>query len=65
LLGDSSAVYVLDFDRGRLRERGAWEQSVLERLQRSLRKVTVGLPPDRFGDEQWQALLTGVRQAGG
>jgi 3-deoxy-D-manno-octulosonic acid kinase len=65
LLGDSNAVYVLDFDRGCLRERGAWEQSVLERLQRSLRKVTVGLPPDRFGDEQWQALLTGVRQASG
>jgi 3-deoxy-D-manno-octulosonic acid kinase len=65
LLGDSNAVYVLDFDRGRLRERGAWEQSVLERLQRSLRKVTAGTPPDRFGDEQWQELLSGVRQASG
>jgi len=65
LLGDSNAVYVLDFDRGCVRERGAWEQSVLERLQRSLRKVTAGLPPDRFGHEQWRALITAVRQASG
>lgn len=62
LLGDANAVYVLDFDRGRLRERGAWERSVLERLQRSLRKVTAGAAADRFGDEQWQALLSGARQ---
>ena len=40
LLGPDGAVYVLDFDRGRIRARGAWEQAVLERLQRSLRKVT-------------------------
>lgn len=60
LLGADHAVYVLDFDRGRIRERGAWERAVLERLQRSLRKVTVALPPDRFGDVQWQALLAGV-----
>jgi len=60
VLGANHAVYVLDFDRGRIRERGAWERTVLERLQRSLRKVTVALPPDRFGDVQWQALLAGV-----
>lgn len=62
LLGDERTVFVLDFDRGRIRERGAWEQDVLERLQRSLRKVTAGLPADRFGDGQWQALLAGVKQ---
>jgi len=60
LLGADHAVYVLDFDRGRIRERGTWEQAVLERLQRSLRKVTVELPADRFGEPQWQALLAGV-----
>lgn len=62
LLGAGNAVYVLDFDRGRIRGRGAWEQAVLERLQRSLRKVTTGLPADRFGEAQWHALLDGVRQ---
>jgi 3-deoxy-D-manno-octulosonic acid kinase len=59
LLGENATVYVLDFDRGRIRARGAWEQAVLLRLQRSLRKVTAGLPPDRFGADQWQALLAG------
>jgi len=63
LLGDDGTVYVLDFDRGRIRPRGAWEQAVLERLQRSLRKVTTGLPPDRFADAAWQALLAGLEDA--
>jgi 3-deoxy-D-manno-octulosonic acid kinase len=63
LLGDDGTVYVLDFDRGRIRPRGAWEQAVLERLQRSLRKVTAGLPADRFGDAAWQALLAGLEGA--
>ena len=60
LLGGSGEVYVLDFDRGRIRARGAWEQQVLRRLRRSLLKVTAGLPADRFGDEQWRALLLGA-----
>ena len=62
LLGDGEAVYVLDFDRGRLRRRGAWEQRVLARLRRSLHKVTADLPRDRFGDEQWRALLAGTEE---
>ncbi len=54
-------VYVLDFDRGRIRaEGGAWERAVLERLRRSLRKVTGPLPPDRFDEAAWRALLAGV-----
>jgi 3-deoxy-D-manno-octulosonic acid kinase len=60
LLGDDGTVYVLDFDRGRVRERGAWERRVLARLRRSLRKVTAGQPDDRFGDEEWTQLLGGL-----
>jgi 3-deoxy-D-manno-octulosonic acid kinase len=63
LLGPQGEVYVLDFDRGRIRARGPWEQTVLERLQRSLRKVTAGLPPSRFDDAAWQALLLGLGDA--
>jgi len=59
LLGVDGTVYVLDFDRGRIRVRGAWERGVLERLQRSLRKVTAGLPARRFDEAAWQALLSG------
>lgn len=62
LLDETGTVYVLDFDRGRIRARGAWERRVLDRLQRSLRKVTAGRPADRFGDEQWRALLAGTEE---
>jgi len=60
LLGAGGEVYVLDFDRGRIRERGAWEGRVLDRLRRSLEKVTRDLPAGRFGDAEWRLLLEGV-----
>lgn len=63
LLGAGDAVYVLDFDRGRIRARGAWEQAVLARLLRSLRKVSADLPPGRFDDAAWQSLLAGLGDA--
>jgi 3-deoxy-D-manno-octulosonic acid kinase len=63
LLGNDGAVYVLDFDRGRIRPRGAWEQDVLARLRRSLVKVTTGLPPDRFDDAAWAELARGAAGA--
>jgi len=59
LLGPDGEVYVLDFDRGRIRGRGAWEQAVLERLRRSLAKVTAGLPAGRFDDAAWRSLRQG------
>jgi 3-deoxy-D-manno-octulosonic acid kinase len=51
-------VYLLDFDRGRIRTRGAWEAAVLARLQRSLLKLrrTQGA---HFEPAQWQALMRG------
>jgi 3-deoxy-D-manno-octulosonic acid kinase len=61
----SSAVYVLDFDRGRIRERGSWEQAVINRLQRSLEKTKRQRPDVRFAAPQWNALLAGYREAGG
>ena len=60
LVGASSDIYVLDFDRGRIRARGAWERAVLARLRRSLLKVTSGLSADRFTEEQWRALSAGA-----
>ena len=58
LLGSDGAVYVLDFDRGRLRARGAWEGRVLARLRRSLEKVSAqhGVV---FDDGGWRALMAG------
>jgi 3-deoxy-D-manno-octulosonic acid kinase len=60
LLGAAGAVYVLDFDRGRIEPRGSWEQHVIERLRRSLEKVSRDLPAGRFDDAQWDEFLQGV-----
>lgn len=62
LLGDDAAVYLLDFDRGRIRARGAWEERVLARLKRSLEKVSQQRNA-KFGDEQWQWLMEGYEEA--
>lgn len=55
-------VFILDFDRGRIRARGAWEQQVLARLRRSFDKISqrAGVA---FDDAQWQALLAGLGAA--
>ncbi|MDH4259176.1 MAG: 3-deoxy-D-manno-octulosonic acid kinase, partial [Gammaproteobacteria bacterium] len=42
MLGEEAEVWLLDFDRGRVREPGAWRERVLNRLARSLEKVTAG-----------------------
>lgn len=42
MLGGQSEVWLLDFDRGRLREPGDWREAVLDRLERSLAKVAAG-----------------------
>jgi len=65
LLGqDGAAVYVLDFDRGRIRPRGSWEAQVLARLQRSLLKIQAaqGLGESVFGERQWGWLMAGYAQ---
>ena len=63
LLGDHGEVYVLDFDRGRIEPRGNWERAVLERLRRSLDKVTAGLPAGRFDADAWKLLESGLKDA--
>ncbi|WP_161815651.1 3-deoxy-D-manno-octulosonic acid kinase [Steroidobacter agaridevorans] len=56
LAGSQPEVYVLDFDRGRIEPRGAWEQAVLARLRRSLDKIKGQRADVRFGEQQWQWL---------
>lgn len=59
LLGQDGAVYLLDFDRGRIRSRGAWEERVLARLQRSLEKIRAQRNNVTFGVREWQWLMEG------
>jgi 3-deoxy-D-manno-octulosonic acid kinase len=59
----ASPVYLIDFDRGRVRPRGAWEQNVLLRLRRSLDKVKRQHPASSFEEDDWRALLAGYEAA--
>lgn len=56
MLGEQGEVWVLDFDRGRLRTPGAWSGRVLDRLARSLAKSEAGV-----GD--WQDGFERLRRA--
>jgi 3-deoxy-D-manno-octulosonic acid kinase len=49
MLGEHREVWVLDFDRGRLRHPGSWSGRVLDRLARSLAKVNDGADEWKVG----------------
>jgi 3-deoxy-D-manno-octulosonic acid kinase len=61
LVGAGNDVHVIDFDRARVRESGAWQDAVLSRLKRSLEKIKRQRADVRFGDAEWQALRDGYR----
>ncbi len=59
LLDEDGAVWLVDFDRGALRQPGFWCDGNLVRLRRSLEKIAERLPPERFGEADWASLLDG------
>jgi 3-deoxy-D-manno-octulosonic acid kinase len=59
LLSDAQEVWLVDFDRGRLRRPGLWCDTNLVRLRRSIEKLTEPLPLDRFSEADWASLLNG------
>jgi 3-deoxy-D-manno-octulosonic acid kinase len=56
-------LWMLDFDKGRLRAPGTWQQQTLSRLHRSLQKVSSLDPQVNFGPRHWDALLEGYFSA--
>ena len=62
--GDT-AVWVVDFDRGRIRRQGLWRDANLARLYRSLRKITARRAADRFTAMEWGTLLAAYRSPPG
>jgi 3-deoxy-D-manno-octulosonic acid kinase len=63
ILVGTGGISVVDFDRGRLREPGPWAARNLARLRRSLVKISLALPRDRFSSGEWRALLEGYSGA--
>lgn len=59
LLDTNGKVWVIDFDRGQLRQPGPWQQANLQRLQRSLHKEADLYPGFHWQPDDWQALLKG------
>ena len=57
LLGEAQAVWLIDFDRARLRRPGLWCDTNLVRLRRSLEKIADRLPSERFSDADWATML--------
>jgi 3-deoxy-D-manno-octulosonic acid kinase len=56
-------LWMLDFDKGSLREPGPWQQQTLMRLHRSLRKLRAMNSKLYFGRADWDALLAGYFEA--
>jgi len=64
LLDGGGRMYLIDFDRGRLRAApGEWRARNLARLRRSLDKLSGQAPGLRFTEADWQALERGYRNA--
>jgi 3-deoxy-D-manno-octulosonic acid kinase len=59
LIAADETIHLLDFDRGRIRTRGSWEEGVLARLRRSLEKISRQRNDARFDASHWRSLMEG------
>lgn len=63
LIDGNGNLWMLDFDRGRLRPPGPWQQRTLARLHRSLQKVRTASPAAYFTPDDWERFLEGYFEA--
>jgi len=60
LIDTETRLYLIDFDRGRLRQPSRqWQQANLDRLKRSLLKLQSHAESFYFAESDWQTLLAG------
>jgi 3-deoxy-D-manno-octulosonic acid kinase len=62
-LDDGDALWLLDFDRGRLLPPGPWQQRNLARFHRSLRKLRQFNPAIHYSEKDWNQFLKGYFDA--
>lgn len=62
MIDRAGAVWLLDFDRGRLRRPGGWQQANLDRLHRSLAKICRQDAAVTFSAANWDSLRSAYAQ---
>ena len=62
-IDEQDRLWMLDFDKGRLRPPGLWQQKTIGRLHRSLKKILTLDPRVNFSQADWEALLDGYFSA--
>jgi tRNA A-37 threonylcarbamoyl transferase component Bud32 len=62
LLDDRHRPWLIDFDKGRIRQPGTWKAANLRRLKRSLDKLERHTPEMHYTAGDWHALLDGYWQ---
>jgi len=62
LLDPDGKVSIIDFDRCRIRKGDSWQQKNIERLKRSLNKLTTTNQIPEVSTAHWQALLDGYQR---
>ena len=64
LIDTENRIYLIDFDRGRLRQPARqWQQANLDRLKRSLLKLQSHTESFYFAESDWETLLAGYFSA--
>lgn len=64
LLNERAEFWLIDLDRGRLRKPGAWQNSNLQRLQRSLKKLKGLSLSFNWTEADWLSLQSGYAAGG-
>ncbi len=59
LLDDEGGLFLVDFDKGAIRQGERWKATTLQRLRRSLDKLQHSESTFHFDESAWQSLLTG------
>ena len=59
MIDADGVVWLIDFDKCRQRDGNSWKQDNINRLERSLHKVTADFPHPNWGREEWDLLLAG------
>jgi 3-deoxy-D-manno-octulosonic acid kinase len=62
-IDEDGDLWMLDFDRGELRQPGPWQQQTLRRLHRSLEKIRSQNPSLYFSATDWEQFLEGYFSA--